>query len=250
MTEATPNKNKIVVGVVAIILLLILIGAGFLWSQQQRQRSVAINKIISQTPAGNKTNAVTDSQTVARVRSLDQSDHVLGGLQSPVQLIFYGDFDCPFCASFYDTLKKVDIEFKNKVAIGFRYYPLRTHNMALPAALAAECAAEQGKFWEMYNKLFVDKQENKMNLDQFASDATAISLDTDKFKDCLDTERYKDKIQSQWQEAGTFNVIGTPGIFINGEQLSGAIPWEDYKDQNGKTQEGLKSIISRILQGK
>ncbi len=168
-----------------------------------------------------------------------------------MQLIFYGDFDCPFCASFYETLKKVETEFKDKVVIGFRSYPLPSiHSMALPAAEAAECATEQGKFWEMYDKLFTDKQNDKLNTDQIIADVAAIGLDANQFKNCLDTGKYKDKIQNQLEEAKKFDVSGPPYSFINGVYISGAKPWDDYKDQDGKIQEGLKGIINRILQEK
>jgi protein-disulfide isomerase len=248
MLDATSHKSRILTGAAVFILSLILIGGGLFW-YQNRQQLPTKNKISSNSPAvNNQSNTSADLQEAIKVRALDESDHVSGSLQAPIQLIFYGDFDCPFCASFYDTLKKVKTEFKDKVAIGFRNYPLPgIHNMALSAALASECAAEQGKFWEMYDKLFTDKQENKMDLEQFAKDAAVIGLDTKKFKDCLDTGKYKDKIQSQLQEAKKFNVNGPPYSFINGEYLSGAKPWDDYKDQEGVIQEGLKSVVNRIL---
>jgi protein-disulfide isomerase len=252
MPDATLNKNKTIIGITVVILLLVLGIGGLLWYQYHHQQSLVNNKVDSnKSVASSQANVGADQQTVTKVRSLDQSDHVLGSLQAPVQLIFYGDFDCPFCASFYDTLKKVEIEFKDKVAIGFRNFPQPSmHNVALPAALAAECAAEQGKFWEIYNKFFIDKQKDKLNTDQLIVDAKDIGLSADQFKQCLDTEKYKDKIQSQLQEAKSFNVSGPPYSFINGEYISGAKPWDDYKDQDGTTQEGLKSVINRILQGK
>lgn len=251
MPDMTSLRNKTIVGTIIIILVLALGIGGLLRYQYHRQQSLLNGKISGNKLAvENQPKVGADLQSVTQVRPLDQSDYVQGSLQAPVQIIFYGDFDCPFCADFYSTLKKAETEFKDNVAIGWRYFPLRIHDMALSAAEAAECAAEQGKFWEMYDKLFTDKQNNKLNTDQIATDAVAVGLDAKQFKNCWDGGKYRDKIQSQLQEASKYNVSGPPYSFINGAYISGAKPWDDYKDQNGNTQTGLKSIINGILQAK
>lgn len=241
------NKKAVLAAALSAIILAIAIGGCVFYRQIIAKNKAANNGAAQmQDPNANILAAINGTQT-KEVRSLDEGDHAWGSENAPVQLIFYGDFDCPFSAVFSDTLKKVEEEYKDKVKIGFRHYPLRTHSMALPAALAAECAAEQGKFKEMYDQLFADKKNDEMSVEKFNEDAKTIGLAEDKFKECMDAEKYKDIIQSQWQEASTFNVIGTPGIFVGKEQLSGAIPWDNYKDQNEKEQEGLKSVLDRHL---
>ena len=145
------------------------------------------------------------------------------------------------------TQEQIKKEFGDKVVIAFRHFPLRTHTYAYQAASAAECAAEQGRFWEMYNKLFIDNKAGQLNKNQFKKDAEDLGLDRAKFNRCLDTERYKDKIQSQMVEGRNFGVNGTPGNFVNGEPVPGAVPFEDFTDSSGRQREGMKSIIERHL---
>ena len=238
------KNKKIIVAVLLSIVTLILVFSGFVFYKQAvfKDRKDK-NKEMVQDPNADIVDVVKNSP-IKEVRLLDDSDHIWGDKNAPVQIIFYGDFDCPFCATFHDVLEKVKADYKDKVKIGFRYYPSHTASALLPA-LAAECAAEQSKFWEMYDKLFNDKKNEKMDVDQFNKDAKEIGLRLDEFEKCVDTEKYIDKIQQQWAEGKESNVNGTPAVFVDKEQLSGSTPWDNYKDQNGQEQEGLKSIIDR-----
>jgi protein-disulfide isomerase len=243
------KKNIFIAGVIIFLIVVIAIGASAYVFKKSKteERSTAVNNL-------QKNNAQNLSEInvneIKAARPLDDNDHLLGKIGAPVAITFYGDFDCPFSADFYETLKKAKAEYGDKIVIGFRHYPLRTHDLALPAALASECAAEQGKFWEMADKLFTDKMADKLSVDQFTIDAQAISLDADKFKQCFDEKKYQSKIQNDWQEGKDSNIIGTPGSFINGTQFSGALPWDDYVDQNSIKQDGLKSVIDKLLSTK
>lgn len=195
-----------------------------------------------QQGAGNKA-----EEPQNRLRPIDDSDHVWGDKNAPVQLIVYSDFECPFCAQFTDTLKEVEKEFAGKVAIAFRHFPLAIHPEAMPAALASECASEQGKFWEMHDKLFADNKAGDFNTEQFKKDAADLGLDAARFNQCLDTEKYKDKILGQMLEGRNLSITGTPTIFINGEVLPGAYPFEDFKGSDGQMTKGVKSTIEKYL---
>ncbi|MCX6796608.1 MAG: thioredoxin domain-containing protein [Candidatus Falkowbacteria bacterium] len=240
------NKNKIII-ISALLVLLIALVVGAFWYLTKKQMFVNQQETAKSLQKDNtKILNEINTNAIKPVRPLNQSDHVLGNINAPVAIIFYGDFDCPFSADYYETLKKVKSEYGDKIAIGFRDFP--HYDLALPAALAAECAAEQGKFWEMADKLFTDKKNEKLSIDQFESEAQEIGLNAEQFKQCWEDEKYKEKIQNDWQEGREANVIGTPDSFINGTQFPGAKPWDNYKDQNGKEQEGLKSIIDKLLQ--
>jgi len=186
-------------------------------------------------------------QAYQPVRDIEKEDHILGDIGAPVQLIIYNDFDCPFFARINETIEQAKQEFGNKIVIAFRHYPQRIHSYAMPAALAAECAAEQGKFWQMHDKLSFDNKENKMGMEQFKQDAVDIGLDVAKFNQCLETEKYQDKISEQMAEGKEAGAIGTPTTFVNGEQLAGALPFEDYVALDGINEEGLRSVIERHI---
>ncbi len=181
------------------------------------------------------------------LRPIDQTDHVWGDPKAPVAMIIYSDFECPFCAEFAATLKKIETEFSGKIAIAFRHYPLAGHPDAEKAAEASECAAEQGRFWEMHDKLFTDNAAGRMSVEQFKKDAADLGLDQNKFNQCLDSGQYQSKITEQKNQGDKAGVTGTPTIFVNGNIYPGAYPFEDFTNSAGQPEKGMKSIISGLI---
>lgn len=184
---------------------------------------------------------------VSQLRPIDQTDHIRGDINASVKMIVYSDFKCLFCAQFTDTIKKVEQEFKDKVAIAFRHYPLSSHSEANQAALASECAAEQGKFWQMHDKLFADNVAGRMSSEQFKKDAVDLGLDQVKFSQCLDSGKYQDRVYQEMLEGKNAGVTGTPTSFVNGNIYPGAYPFEDFTAPDGQPEKGMKSIISELL---
>jgi protein-disulfide isomerase len=178
---------------------------------------------------------------------INQGDHVFGLADAPVKIMIYSDFECSFCAKFADTIKQVEQEFKDKVVITYRHYPLGGHPQANSAALASECAAEQDKFWEMHDKLFADNLAGRMGIDQFKIDAVDLGLDANQFNQCLDSAKYQDKIDRQMSQGKQAGVTGTPTSIINGNIYPGAYPFEDFATTDNQPAKGLKSIISDLL---
>lgn len=182
-----------------------------------------------------------------RVEAAGPDDHIWGELGAPVELIIYDNFDCRYCAEFYDTVQRIKQDYGDKIAVVYRHYPLRIHPMAYEAALASECASEQGKFWEMYHKLFQANKDNKLNSGNFQEYAADVGVEADQFSQCLETEKYKDRVQEDYEEAKLYSVSGTPGSFLNGRPLPGAVPFEDYQDSEGNRQPGMKTLIKGVL---
>lgn len=181
------------------------------------------------------------------VRPLDNKDHLWGPIDAPVNLIIYNDFQCPFCVQFYDTVNQAKAEFGNDLVVSIRHFPLVSHDQAINAALAAECAADNAKFWEMYNELFTISKAGQLTLAEINQKAEKIGLDTSLFSDCLTKEKYKDKILSEKEEVKTLGIIGTPASFLNKEYLAGAMPYEDFTYPDGSQGQGLKSLIQGKL---
>lgn len=246
---------------IGILILIIAAIIAYFFYQQKIENKALTNNIskpesqVENTKAEEADLAAVKKQAVEQakgsasrpVRPIDKTDHVLGDINAPVQLIIYDDFECPFCADFYDTVKQIQEYFKEKVVIAFRHYPLSFHPLAMPAALASECAAEQDKFWEMYDLLFTANKQNNLNAAYFKTAAKDLKLDLAKFNQCFETEKYKDKIWEQFIEGKNFGVNGTPGNFINKEPAPGAVPFEDFTDSQDRQREGMKSIIERHL---
>lgn len=235
-----------ILAIVCAMLLIIMAGLYFFskkdFKNQPTGNEVQKIKDLNKDVVGNSNKIKTKE-----VRKIDNRDHIRGKLDAKVQLIVYSDFECPFCSKYTDILKKVEETFGDKVVISFRHYPLRSHADAVPAAIASECAGEQGKFWEMHDRLFQDAKKNALGTIKYKEDAKDLGLDQVKFNKCLDMEKYKDVITASQIEAKEFGVNGTPASFVNGEPAPGAVPFEDFTDSAGKNREGLKSIIERHL---
>lgn len=145
-----------------------------------------------------------------------------------VTIIEYSDFQCPFCSRVIPTMKKLLETYPNDVRLVFKQNPLPFHAKAGGAAEAALAAHEQGKFWEMHDKLF----ENQQNLDRSDLEkyAQELGLDMDKFKAALDLGKFKADIQADINYGNSIpgGGMGTPTFFINGRKIAGAYPFEEF----------------------
>ncbi len=182
-----------------------------------------------------------------QVRSLDPADHLWGPIAAPVQLIVYDDFECPFCAQLYDSIQKAKTEFGSDIVVAVRHFPLSSHEQAVPAAIASECASDQGKFWEMYHELFADSKAGRLSSEEIRTNGGTIGLDESAYSDCLTKGQYTDKILAQKAEIKELGVIGTPASFINNQYLPGAVPYEDFTHPDGTAALGLRSLIKQKL---
>lgn len=188
-------------------------------------------------------------QKEGTIKPISAEDHILGPLDAPVQFIVYSDFECPFCADFSDTVRQVIKKFGDKVVVAFRQFPLTaTDPNSMEAAVASECAAEQGKFWEMHDKLYADNTEKTFNANQFKKDAADIGLEGERFNKCLDEEKYKDKIEAQISEGKNVGILGAPQSYVNGQPLPGAYPFENFTDSQKHKRIGMKNIILKHLE--
>lgn len=166
---------------------------------------------------------------LADVPVVAEGDHVKGGVNAKVTLIEYSDFECPYCLRHFETMQKIAADYGDKVKIVFRHFPLSFHEEAQKAAEASECAAEQGKFWEMHDKIFEANSAKTMSVAKWKEEAKSLGLDTKKFDDCLDSGKYTSKITEVMSGASAAGVEGTPATFVNGELVSGAVPYEQLK---------------------
>ena len=145
---------------------------------------------------------------------------------APVTIVVFSEFQCPFCARFAPTLKQIEDTYQGSVRVVFKHLPLSIHKDAVGAALAAEAARKQGKFWEYHDKLFADQK--RLGPDDLKQHAKDLQLDLKRFeadmRDPQDEKRIKDDVA----EAGTLGIAGTPGTFINGRFLAGAQPFTSF----------------------
>jgi len=173
--------------------------------------------------------AAAPSPTV-NMESLLDDDAVKGDPDAPVTIIEWSDFECPFCARFYDdTLGLIDEQYikTGKVKLIYRDFPLSFHPNAQKAAEAAECAGEQGKYWEMHDKLFESGVAGGVSV--FKTYAQQLGLDTGKFNSCLDSGAMAAEVQKDMADGAAAGIQGTPGFLVNGKLVSGAQPFGVFK---------------------
>ena len=151
-----------------------------------------------------------------------------GGAKAPVTIIEFSDYQCPFCQRAEDVVDQVMHAYGNKVRLVFRDFPLPIHPQARPAAEAASCANAQGKFWEYHAKLFAN--QSALGEEQLKEYAKDVGLDPAKFEDCLTQKPFSAAIDKDLSEAAKLGINGTPAFFINGRLLSGAQPFEKFKE--------------------
>ena len=165
-------------------------------------------------------------ETVYKV-TVDKDDAQKGSPDALVTIVLFSEFQCPFCSRVAPTIKKIEEIYGDKVRVVFKHNPLPFHDNAMPASEAALAAQEQGKFWEMHDKLFANQQKlDAASLDGYARD---LGLDMVKFKAAMDTHKFKKNIAADQALAEKVTARGTPNSFINGRKVTGARPFEDFK---------------------
>jgi protein-disulfide isomerase len=150
-----------------------------------------------------------------------------GPPNAPIEMIEFSDFQCPYCQRAHPTIKQVLETYGNRVRLVYRNYPLPNHPNARPAAEAAQCANEQGKFWPYHDRLF--SNPGKLGEADLKQGAAELGMDAARFNACVDSHKYKDVVDADIKAANDAGVSGTPAFFINGRPLTGAQPFEAFK---------------------
>ena len=160
---------------------------------------------------------------------LGQDNPTYGDVDNaPVLIVEFSEFACPYCSRVNPTLEQVKETYGDKIAIVFRDFPLPMHKDAPKAGEAGHCAAEQGRFWEMHDKMF--EHQRALKPDQLKEYAVEIGLDEAAFAECLDSGKYADNIEADRADGERVGVSGTPAFFINGQFINGARPFESFKE--------------------
>ena len=156
-----------------------------------------------------------------------ERENFFGPDNSTVTVTEFSDFECPFCGKAAPTVEQLKEEYSGRVRFVYKHFPLPSHSTAPKAAEAAECAGDQGKFWEMHDKMFANQKALFPNsLKSYAKD---IGLNETAFSNCLDSGVMASRIQSDQQEGNSFGVRATPTFFINNIKIEGAQPLSEFE---------------------
>ncbi|MBL9039821.1 MAG: thioredoxin domain-containing protein, partial [Archangium sp.] len=167
-----------------------------------------------------------------------------GPKNAPVTIVAYSDFQCPFCSRVVPTLKEIEKQYEGKVKIAFKNQPLPFHQNARIAAAAGLAANEQGKFWEMHDKMFANQQAlDRPSLEKYAQE---LGLDMGKFKAALDSNKFAKVVEADSAAGMAVGANGTPTFFVNGREFVGAQPFEAFK---GIIDEEVKKADQLLTKG-
>lgn len=169
--------------------------------------------------AGGGGSTDTNSETVDQSKLVRDDSNKIGS--GPVQVVEFGDYQCPACASADPVAQQIKKDFADKITFVYRHYPLPIHSNAITAAEAAEAAKAQGKFWEMHTKLFSTQKdwENLPNpVSKFGEYASELGLDADRLKKEIEENKYVDFINRDKQDGNDVGVAATPTFYINGKK--------------------------------
>lgn len=181
---------------------------------------------------------VSKSPTAVAAKLVKSDSHTLG--TGKVQVVEFGDYQCPACGQAYPITKQILSEYGDKITFVFRNFPLpQLHPNAEAGAEAAEAANAQGKFWEMHDMLY-ENQDSWSDVsdptDIFVSYASTLGLDTAKFKKDITSKAYDKYIQSDVSDGYSLGITGTPTFYINGKQQASY----DYNTLKSAIQAALK----------
>ena len=233
--------NKLIVGIVLSLITVSFFG-GYILGSHQSENYIQTIPII---PTTNSQQTQGQQIQPSRVFVTLGDNPVQGNNDAPVTIVEFSDFQCPFCGAFYSqTLPQIQKDYidSGKVKLVFRDFPLSSiHQNANAAALAAQCANEQGKFWEYHNILFSSQHiwatlDPSNATDAFKQYAVDLNLDSDSFDSCIDSSKYQDKVNQNVQDGMSYHVSGTPTFFIGDDkngyvEVVGAKPYLAFKQE-------------------
>ena len=152
--------------------------------------------------------------------AVGNQDHIQGTDAAVIELVEYGDYQCPHCGAAYPVIKRIQNKFGAQIKFIFRNFPLtESHPHAMAAAIATEAAALQDKFWEMHDVIF--ENQNLLSDEGLLSLAASVGLDTEQFKKDIQKAELQEKVESDFESGIRSGVNGTPSFFVNSTKFDG-----------------------------
>ena len=148
------------------------------------------------------------------------------GVDAPITLVEFSDFQCPYCSRVQPTIDEVMRRYPGQIRHVFKHLPLPMHKEAEFAAEASLCAEDQGRFWEFQKWMFANAR--RLNEETVTTRAETLKMDVAAFESCLATNAHAESVRLDMAEANSLGINGTPGFLVNGRLLNGARPLDDF----------------------
>jgi protein-disulfide isomerase len=185
-----------------------------------RNRQVAVKEIVDQAKSSGAIQVAMAKPVEPKIDVTDGGNAFLGSQNAKVTIVEFADYQCPFCARVVPVLKNLLKKYDGKIRWVYRDFPLKEiHPEAAPAAIAAECAGEQNKYFEMHGLLFDNYQS--LNSALYTDLAKKMNLNLPKFEECLKDPKIAAEVDADMADGQRFGVQGTPSYFVNGRKAPG-----------------------------
>lgn len=223
------NVNRLMINY--LVVALVFLGIGVLFGRLifggtngASLDEATLRSIVSEALASSGSGSAADAEMV----QLADDDPIMGAEDAPITIVEFSDFNCGFCGRFAnDTLPRLLTEYEGQIRFVYRDMPIIRGQNSVESAIAAECAADQGKFMEFHNLMFGDTTARTR--EAFIGFATELGLDEAAYTTCLDDPSKSDEVLLDMLDGQALGITGTPGFYINGRFISGAQPFEIFK---------------------
>lgn len=227
MSDLTNQKKSFFFGLTVGVAVLAIVGFFVMFGMYKDLKGGGSPQAAGNPTANNQPTSPPPSGGKVEV-AVSEGDHIRGNPDAPITIVEFSDLQCPFCTRFHETMKQVVANYPDDVRWVYKHFPLDSiHPIARPAAEASECAAEQGKFWEYADEIFANQAQLSQNY--LTTAAQNIGLNMGDFENCVDSGKYKTAVNDDYQYGVELGVRGTPGNFVNGQSVPGAVPYEQIQ---------------------
>ncbi|MFH0804590.1 MAG: DsbA family protein [Patescibacteria group bacterium] len=211
---APPTRRRVNVwAIIAVALMVVVLGFATFFYVLVRQN---LNQIKNQNQQSGTT-YITSS-----------TDPYLGGVNAPITVVVFSDFQCPYCFQAFPVVRQIAELYQDQIKLIFRDFPITdSHPQAQKAAEAGKCAHQQGKFWEMHDKMFINQSD--LSVEAIKKYAREVSLDGATFDSCLDSGQTAALVQRDLEDGITAGVDGTPTFFVNDRKFAGAVSLDSFR---------------------
>jgi protein-disulfide isomerase len=207
------KQIKFIIGIVGLIIVVFFIAKADFKSKEVKKEVADVNQTA--------------------VLEIKANDWSVGPVDAKVTLVEYLDFECEACGAYYPLTTQLKEEYKDSMRFVVRYFPLPGHKNSKPSAYAVEAAGKQGKFWEMYNILFINQKNwgEGQVADQniFEKYAVEIGLDIEQWKKDVASPEVAKRVEDSYKEAVSLGLQGTPSFFLNGKKITNPQGYDAFK---------------------
>lgn len=211
------NKTFLLIGLGTLVILL---GGIFLFSKP----TPTTDKKVSDT--------LLIPENAIKTAGIVNGEYIPASTSASVNLVEFGDYQCPACGIYNPMVKQLLTDFAGKITFVFRNYPLPQHANAKISSYAVLAANNQGKYWQMHDKLFENQNDWSSSTDAktiFVNYAKELGLDTAKFLKDIDSPEVKDIVDRDYNDGNIIGLSETPTYYLNGQKLKLSGKYEDFK---------------------